>query len=188
MAISPQKIQPEARGLAERITTDFSDNAYDKWHFSFNGAADWFDLNGQQCRTLLNPDKKTNDQRVKKELKIHTYGHRVSPLWTIVQKFSNDKWDNLMRYSNTGENPLLFDCLLYNSRRGTWKNYSLFRCIIPCDKSGQYTIVKEQLTGDNKWLFQKVEMKIIKKEDRVIVVVKLLDAAFYERYRYVIVE
>ena len=178
MAISPQQISFKTRQFTKQIASDFENKGYDKCHFSFNGSQ------GQFVRILLEPNKKTNIQSIKHKLQYSLNRHRARSLWTIIQKFSLKEWENLMKYSNSGQNSLLFDCLLYNSRRSTWSNYPLFNCRIPEDKSFEYKIIKEQLVGDCKWLFKEVGMKIVKKEDMVVVVIKLLESGFYKLCHY----
>ena len=56
------------------------------------------------------------------------------------------------------------------------------------DESCEYELTQDNFTGIAKLYFKKGGIKVVKKEDKVVVVVKLLEAGFYHRYHYVVVE
>ena len=208
--LDPKPLTQETRKLIENISDEVP--KFDKVHFGFNGATSWPDygieygggymgrvytLLGYQeevpppaaaCRrrVMLPPNKQTNDQNVKVEMKDFANGHKTSKLWTIVLKYSIEHWNNLMTWTRSKE--VTFDAMLYASRGGHFIHRSFFHCFMTRDESCEYQLTQDNFTGIAKIYFKKGGIKIVKKEDKVVVVVKLLEAGFYQRYNYVVVE
>ena len=180
--LDPKPLTEETRKLTEHIFHEGEVSKYDKVHFGFNGASpEWG--NG---RIRLHPDKQTNDQNVKVEMKDFANGHKTSKLWTIVLKYPNDHWDNLMTWTKT--NAVTFDAMLYASRGGYFLHRPFFHCFITRNESCEYKMTSDNFTGIAKLYFKKGGIKVVKKEDKVVLIVKLLEAGFYQRYHYVVID
>ena len=85
-----------------------------------------------------------------------------------------------MKYAAT--QPLLFDMMFYSSRSGTFENHSIFKCWMTQDKSHSYKIDKSDFISDSRITFKRAEIKVKKKANEVVVVIRLLEAGFYEVY------
>ena len=182
MSLKPKLLTEETLNLTKNIVDDDILSKYDKIHLGFNGAPP----PGAAGRVLLNPHSHTNDQKVKIEMLKFANGHRESRLWTVVLKYPISNWDRLMTWAKTHE--LVFDAMLYgNSGRNTLYK-SFFHCFMTRDESCEYELTSDNFAGISKWQFKKGGVKIVKKDEEVVVVIKLLEAGFYELYHYVIVD
>ena len=176
--INPSAMTHEIRELGKLVHFNMNQR-YDKYHFGFNGAPSG-DFSGMVSRILLDPTSRTNNQAVKKDMETFAQGYRVSPLWSVILRFSLENWGNLMKYAAT--QPLLFDMMFYSSRSGTFENHSIFKCWMTQDKSHSYKIDKSDFISDSRITFKRAEIKVKKKANEVVVVIRLLEAGFYEVY------
>jgi hypothetical protein len=176
--ISPKPLTATTTELGKLAHFNMS-SKYDKYHFGFNGAPRG-DLRGIISRIILDPTNRTNKQEVKRDMETFAQGHLISPLWSIILRFSLQNWGNLMKYAET--HPLLFDMMFYSSHNGTFENHSIFKCWITQDKSHSYKIDKDDFISDSRITFKRAEIKVKKKETEVVVVIRLLEAGFYENY------
>ena len=184
--LDPKPLTQETRKLTKNISDEVS--KFDKVHFGFNGAPQPGRGYGRGYigRVMLPPNKQTNDQNVKVKMKDFANGHKTSKLWTIVLKYSIEHWNNLMMWTRSKE--VTFDAMLYASRGGHFIHRPFFHCFMTRDESCEYQLTQDNFTGIAKIYFKKGGIKIVKKEDKVVVVVKLLEAGFYQRYHYVVIE
>jgi len=185
--LDPKPLTEETRKLTKNISDEVP--KFDKVHFGFNGATCWPDYGidygrGYMRRVMLPPNKQTNDQNVKVVMKDFANGHKTSKLWTIVLKYSIEHWNNLMTWAKTKE--VTFDAMLYSSRGGNFIHRPFFHCFMTRNESCEYQLTQDNFTGIAKIYFKKGGIKIVKKADKVVVVVKLLEAGFYQRYHYVV--
>ena len=176
--IDPSAMTPEIKELGKLVHFNMNSH-YDKYHFGFNGAPSG-DFSGMVSRILLDPTSRTNKQAVKKDMETFAQGHRVSPLWSVILRFSLENWENLMKYAAT--HPLLFDMMFYSSRSGTFENHSIFKCWMTQDKSHSYKIDKDDFISDSRITFKRAEIKVKKKDNEVVVVIRLLETGFYDVY------
>jgi hypothetical protein len=177
MPYSPIKSLPqtdETRALTDLISSELTASC-DKFHFSFNGVTRT--LSPVAGRILLGPDKKTNDITVKRALHTFAQGQRASPLWSIVLKYDADAWASFMDYARDHE--VLFDCLFYSSSRHQYEHRGVFSFWMP--HTAEAEIPRTQMVGLNGLLFKKAAIRIVTKADKVIVVIKLLEAGFFHR-------
>ena len=105
--ISPKPLTATTTELGKLAHFNMS-SKYDKYHFGFNGAPRG-DLRGIISRIILDPTNRTNKQEVKRDMETFAQGHLISPLWSIILRFSLQNWGNLMKYAET--HPLLFDMM-----------------------------------------------------------------------------
>ena len=182
--IKPLSITSEICPLAELVTGNlFPNSTWNKFHFGFNGSSPSY--MSAVGRILLNPEKKTNNQEVKRDLEKFADDHKVNPLWTIVLRYSLENWMQLMEYATTHE--LVFDMMFYNSTKIKFEHKTLFKCWMTQNKSCEYKLDKNQMIGDANSHFKKGGIKVIKKADEVVVIIRLLESGFYELYNYEIV-
>ena len=180
--LEPKQMTEDTRKLTEMVADEDLTKRYNQVHFGFNGAPP----EGFSGRIMLRPDKHTNNQKVKSELKKFAHGHRARRLWTIVLKYPIDHWDNLMTWAKTNE--LVFDAMLYSSRTGRHIHRSFFHSFMTRDESCKYELRRDCFKGDARLYFKEGGIKVVKKESEVVVVVKLLESGFYECYHYVVVD
>ena len=180
--LEPRLLTNDTTRLITNICDDEEVVKFNKVHFGFNGSsAEWGGY-----RVMLPPNKQTNDQNVKVEMKDFANGHKTSKLWTIVLKYSIDHWDNLMSWAKT--KAVTFDAMLYSSRGGNFIHRPFFHCFMTRDRTCEYKLTRDNFVGIAKIQFKNGGIKVVKKEDKVVVVVKLLEAGFYQRYNYIVVD
>ena len=177
-AIQPHSLTPTVAELAKLVHSETSD-CFDSYHFAFNGAPDAASI---YCRRiLLEPDKRTNNQEVKKKMTILVQQRRAIPVWSVVLKFVPENWKAFHTYAETRE--LLFDLMYYDSKSGTFENRSLFKCWLTQDAEKQprdYALDKSCFLGDSRIHFKKGAIRVVKKEKQVVVVIRLVEAGFYD--------
>lgn len=121
----------------------------------------------------------TSSIKIEKGSHIFARGTRKSALWTITLNYTPKQWGYLLEYGNKYE--LGFDIMFRNSTTCVSSNLiSMFRTQLTQDMSRELTICHESMRGYNKINFKRGGIKVIKKEDNVIVKVALLENGFFE--------
>ena len=163
---------------------------HDRIHIGFNAVS--YKLGFMSRILVLN--SATNNFDIIKGRKTWAHGHKISNLWTIKLKYSKEQWENLVKYSKTNE--LSFDILLRNwngNNDGIGDCTSVFRKFLNLDFDGKskiYNIDQGDMCGYNAINFQKAGIKVINASANgdVIVRVALLEAGFYQKYHYVVLD
>ena len=184
--IRPFSLEGEKANFAELFTSayELDKNGYDTAHISFNAHNTSL---GFPVKVML-LEAATSDISITKGSHVFAHNTRKSPLWTITLKYSPKQYDKLVEYGNKYE--LSFDIMFRNSRRAPDRpNYiSMFRTQITQNSSYELQLCNENMCGYNKINFKRGGIKVIKKEDKVIVKVALLENGFFEMYHYVVVD
>ena len=112
-------------------------------------------------RTIfLNPNTKPFSQKIVKKSIKDGY------IWIIIMHYSNTNWDNFIQYATTHE--LEFN-IIYNSV-GICIYYTLFKCMLTLNQSWIYKIN----TDDINFNFKQIEIKVIKKVEKTVMIIKIL--------------
>ena len=155
---------------------------YDTAHIGFTRRGQSM---GVPSKILLLGAAKSNI-KIEKGRHIFARGTRKSALWTITLNYTPKQWSHLLEYGNKYE--LGFDIMFQNSTTYMSSNLiSMFRTQLTQDMSHELTICHDNMCGYNKINFKRGGIKVIKKEDNVIVKVALLENGFFEMVNYGIV-
>ena len=157
---------------------------YDSAHIAFNA----HDTSMGFPMKIMLLEASTSDITVSKGSHEFAKGTRRSPLWTITLKYTPTQYDKLVEYGNKYE--LSFDIMFRNSSAAPDRpNYiSIFKTQITQNTSHELKLCNENLCGYSKINFKRGGIKVIKKEERVIVKVALLENGFFEIYNYTVVD
>jgi hypothetical protein len=183
----------ELSGLFKEFATglygDELRERHNKIYFCFNGISY---IGGSPIGIML-IDSWTNDININKTEHNFAQGHKMSKLWTITLKFSEDKWEKLLEYGNKYE--MSFDVIVMNERDciRDVPFREIFRHQITLNKSNIYDIdlSNSDMLGWSKIEFKKGGIKVIKTKNdsgNVVVKIALLENGFYERYHYTVIE
>jgi len=145
--------------LAHKLHAHIPSTCQQIW--TFNGSPD--SHMHPQGRIILDPQSRPSSQKIKQTQ------HPNGTLWTIVLEYLPPNWEKFMTYATSHE--LVFDLMLNNPRTGIKKNKSLFKCWVTQDRSWEYNIQANDLRAVGA---RQGGIKVIKKKEKIVLVVKLL--------------
>ena len=131
---------------------------YNQISFTFNGYSESFP------RIILRHRPKPI-QKVKKDIV------KTDTIWTIVLEWTFANWDKFVEYASKKE--LVFDLVLNDTFTGIYTRKALFKCYMTQRGPHIYEINTEDIYDVKK--FKKIGIKTIKKEDKMVAIVKMVE-------------
>ena len=184
--IRPFPLEDDKGEFGKLFTTAYNleRKGYDSAHIAFNA----HDTSLGIPMKIMLFEATTSDINITKGQHIFGHGTRRSSLWTITLKYSPKQFDKLVEYGNKYE--LSLDIMFRNSRDAPERpNYiSILKTQITQNISHELKLCNENMCGYSKINFKKGGIKVIKKEEKVIVKIALLENGFYEIYNYTVVD